>query len=189
MISPIKWWALRLPNYPLSAPTDSGPCPIVNEPLRRTGTHELTSTSIAELDIVCKANRYELAADVHSRNWSFATPRKQASAARASGERSRSESPARMAPRPQRSSRAGRRLSSSQRSPAAMTQIAALAEWLIACWRAIRATAEALRGHPAITHALSSAPWIARVAPLGEGSTTRAPGEMPVRDRGESEKG
>ena len=84
-----------------------------------------------------------------------------------------------MAPAPIWSSRDGRRAPSGQRSPHAITATRGPQD------SAARATADALRRHPAKV----GVPPVAseRVAPLGDGSTMRLPFGKPVNEPGESE--
>src|SRR6266849_4303914 len=85
-----------------------------------------------------------------------------------------------MAPAPMRSSNAGRRLPSSfHRSPAGITAI------LWPYCRATAATAPALRRQPARTGVGFAAN--VKVAPFGEGNTSRVPLGMPVNDAGDNE--
>src|SRR5215467_6267979 len=85
-----------------------------------------------------------------------------------------------MAPAPMRSSKAGRRLPSSfHRSPAGITAI------LRPYVRATAATAPALRRQPARTGVGCAAN--VKVAPFGEGNTSRVPVGMPVNDAGDKE--
>src|SRR5262245_6239953 len=85
-----------------------------------------------------------------------------------------------MAPAPMRSSHAGRKLPSSfQRSPAGMTAI--VRPYL----RATAATARALRRQPARTGVGFAAN--VKVAPFGEGNTSRVPLGMLVNDAGDNE--
>src|ERR687887_259587 len=84
-----------------------------------------------------------------------------------------------MAPAPMRSSNAGRRLPSSFRSPAGITAI------LRPYCRATAATAPALRRQPART----GVGFVAnvKVAPFGEGNTSRVPSGILVNEAGDKE--